>query len=100
MKRLKEKLLEDNQPPTDGPTPSTSSATGDPTPSTSSSTADPTPSTASHTIRSNDTYVYGVGILAVFAIGVCVFFAYNTSQKNKKQTNEKQDQTPKRHHML
>ena len=53
------------------------------------------------TTRSNDTYIYGVGMPAVFAIGVCVFFTYNTSQaKNKKQTNEKQDQPPKRRHML
>ena len=30
------------------------------------------------------------------AIGVCVFFAYNTSTtENKKQVNEKQDQPPK-----
>ena len=35
------------------------------------------------------------------AIGVCVFFAYNTSTtENKKQVNEKQDQPPKRRHML
>ena len=48
-------------------------------------------------------------MLAVLAIGVCVFFAYNTSQaKNKKQANDrpaaqheqKQDQPPKRRHML
>ena len=57
--------------------------------------------TAGPTTRPNDTYVYGVGILAVLAIGVCVFFAYNTFQlKNKKLVNEKQDQTPKRHHMF
>ena len=42
------------------------------------------------TTRSNDTYIYGVGIIAVLAIGFCVFFAYNTSHpKNKKQANEK-----------
>ena len=70
MKRLKEKILEDNQMTTS----STSSSTSDLTPSTSSSTGDPTPSTPSHTTRSNDTYVYGVGILAVLAISVCVFF--------------------------
>ena len=53
------------------------------------------------TLQSNDTYASGVGILAVFAIGVCVFFAYNTFQpKNKKQANEKQDPPPKRRHML
>ena len=32
------------------------------------------------TTRSNDTYVYGDGILAVLAIGVCLFFSYNTFQ--------------------
>ena len=32
-------------------------------------------------------------------IGACVFFAYNTFPKNKKQTNEKQDQPPKQSHM-
>ena len=37
------------------------------------------------TVQSNDTYVYDVGILTVFAIGVYEFFAYNASQaKNKK----------------
>ena len=83
MKRLKEKILEDNRLPT------------------SSSTGNSTSSTPSHVARSNDTYAYGFGILAVLAIYVCVFFAYNTSQAaNKKPVNEKQDQTPKRRHML
>ena len=104
-KKKKKKILEDNQlptsPTTDEPTPSTSSSTGDPTPSTSSSTGNPTPSTPSHTLTSNDTYIYGVGILAVLAIGTCVFFTYNTFQpKNKKLVNEKQDQPTKRRHML
>ena len=103
MKRLKEKISEDNQIPT----PSTSSFTCDPIPSTSSSTCDPTPSTSSYTTRSNDTYVYSVGILAVLAIGICVFFTYQA--KNKKQDNnclvaqhkqKRQDQPPKRRHML
>ena len=79
MKRLKEKILEDNQL-------STSSPTDRPTSSTSSSIDNSAPSAPPHTTRSNDTYVYGVGILAVLAIGVCVFFAYNTFQpKNKKK---------------
>ena len=91
------------------PTPSTSSSTWDPTPSTSSSTDDPTPSMPSHATKSNDTYVYGVGMLAVLAIGVCVFFAYNTLPKNKKQHSDrstaqherKKDQLPpKRRHTL
>ena len=32
--------------------------------------------TEQSTVQSSDTYVYGVGMLAVLAIGVCVFFAY------------------------
>ena len=57
-------------------------------------------STEQPSVQSNDTYVYVVGILAVLAIGVCVFFAYNTSQVSKKLVNEKQDQPPKRRHVL
>ena len=62
--------------------------------STVQSTVQPTAqpivqSTVQYTVQSNDTYVYGFGILAVLAIGVCVFFAYNTFQpKNKKLVNE------------
>ena len=101
IKRLKEKILEDNQPPTS----CTSSSTYDPTPSTFPSTCDPTPSTSSHTTRSSDNYVYGFGMLAVLAIGVCVFFAYNTFSKNQAndcpaaQPNEQKKPT-KRRHML
>ena len=66
-------------------------------------------STEQSLVQSNDTYVYGVGMLAVLAIGVCVFFAYNTFQsKIKKLTNDhstarheqKEDQLPKRHPVL
>ena len=58
-------------------------------------------STVQPSVQSNDTYVYGVGILVVLAIGVCVFFTYNTFQpKNKKQINEKNNQPLKRRHML
>ena len=70
MKRLKEEILNDNHLSTSFPTDRS-------TPSTSSSTAGP-----------SDTYIYGIGILVFLAIGVCVFFAYNTSQTaNKKQVN-------------
>ena len=94
MKKLKKQKLEDNQMPTPSPT-------DRPTPSTCSSTGNSMPSTPPHTTRPNDTYVYGVGILAVFAIGVCVFFVYNAFQpKNKKLINEKHDQQPKRRNML
>ena len=64
-------------------------------PSTTNTAATPATNTnnTTTTTRSNDSYVYGVGMFAVFAIGVCVFFAYNTSQaENKKQVNKKQDQ--------
>ena len=88
MKRLKEKILRDNQLCTPFPTDRH-------TPSTSSSTGNSTPSTPSHTAGSNDTYVYGIGILAVLVIGVCVFFAYNIWQaENKKLVNKKQGQPP------
>ena len=50
------------------------------------------------TVQSN--YVYGIGVLAVLAIDVCVFFAYITFAKNKKLINEKKYQPPKRRHML
>ena len=61
----------------------------------------PVQSMVQPSVKSNDSYVYDVGILAVVAIGVCVFFAYNASQaKNKKPVNEKQDQQPKRRPML
>ena len=60
-----------------------------------------TPSTSFHAIRPDNSYVCGVGILAVFAIGVCAFFAFNTFQpKNKKLINGKQDQPPIRRHLL
>ena len=46
-------------------------------------------STEQSSVQSNGAYVYGVGTLAVLAIGVCVSFAY---PKNKeKLVNEKQD---------
>ena len=69
------KILEDGKIPTapsatDRCTPSTPSST----PPTSSSKGNLTPSIPSHTTRSNDTYVYGAGILAVLAVRVCVFF--------------------------
>ena len=50
---------------------------------------------------SSNTYIYGVDILTILAIGVCTFFAYNISQAaNKKQVNEKQDELPERRHMF
>ena len=93
MKKRKEELLRSKEQSTVQPTEQ----------STVQSTVEPTEQS---TVQSNDTYVYGVGILAVLAIGVCVFFAYQA--KNEKQDNDrstaqheqKKDQRPKRRHML
>ena len=61
------------------------------TTNTATSTASSTTSTTA-----SDTYVHGTDILAVLAIGLCVFFAHNNSQAvNKTKANEKQDQPPK-----
>ena len=68
--------------------------------STEQSSVQPTEKpSAQSTVQSSDTYIYGAGILAVLAIGACVFFAYNTFQP-KKLINEKKDQQPKRCHTL
>ena len=56
--------------------------------------------TVQSTVQSNDTYIYGVGLLAVLTISVCVFFAYNASQPKKLLLNKKKDQPPRRCHML
>ena len=96
MKRLKEKILEDNQLPTTSPMDRSTPSSPSSTPLTSSFKRDPTPSTPSHSTRSNDTYVYGVGILAVLAIGVCVFFTFQV--KNKNIINKKQNQPLQRVH--
>ena len=45
------------------------------------------------TAQSNDTYVHGVGMLAVLAIGICVLFKY--SKKNHEEPIK-----PKGRHML
>ena len=88
MKRLKEQILEDNQLPTPSPMGNSTPTPPPPgcTPSPPSPTGDPVSSTPSHAARPNDTYFYGVGILAVLANGVCVFFAYNSSQAKNKKT--------------
>ena len=113
MSKLKESILNDAKKggrdttnasnettsPTSNASNETTSATNTAAaPATSTSNTTTTTTTPT---RSNATYVYGVGMLAVLAIGVCVIFAYKTSQaENKKQVNKKQDQPPKRCHMF
>ena len=102
MNKFKESILNDvkkGRGDTTNASNETTSATNNASNETTSATNNTSNETAS-TI-SNDTYVYGVDMLAVLAISVCLFSAYNTSQaKNKKQLNEKQDHPPKRRHML
>ena len=98
MNKLKESILNDAKKGSRDTT-NTSNETISHTTNASNGTTSRT--TDAITIRSNKAYIYSFGTLAVFAIGVCMFFAYKTSQAaNKKQVNEKQDQPPKRRHML
>ena len=59
----------------------TSNASNETTGTTNTAT---TPANSTTNIDTSDNYIYGVRILAVLAIGVCVFFAYNTSQAANK----------------
>ena len=103
MKRLKENILRDNQLSTSfsagNSMPSTSSSTNKCTPSTSSCMDNSMPSTPSYTARPSDTCIYGVGIVAILAIGVCVFFCLQQIIKQKTSHHNEQQQTikPKRH---
>ena len=82
-KKRKEKILHSKEQ-------STVQSTVQPTvQSTVQSTEQSTVQLTEHsTVQSSDTYVYGVGMLDVLAIGVCVFFAYDTSQAKKNQTSQ------------
>ena len=92
MNTSKESILNDVKKSSGGST----NASNETTSATNNSSNEATSVTNTATTRPNDTYVYGIGILAVLAIGVCVFFEYNTFQpKNKNFINEKQDQPPK-----
>ena len=100
MKKRKEEILRDKEQSSVQPT--VQSTEQHSVQSTEQhSVQSPEQSTEQPSVQSNGAYVYGVGILAVLAIGVCIFFAYKTFQAaNKKQVNEKQDQPPKQRHML
>ena len=94
MNKLKESTLDDTKKGSGN----TNNAGNETTDATNTTTA---PANSTTNTATSETYVYGVGILAVLAIGVCVFFTHNTSQTaNKKQVNEKKQQQPKRRNML
>ena len=106
MNKLKESILNDAKKG-GGDNTNASNETSNASNETTSATNNAT-THATSTTTTNDTYVHGVGMLAVLAIGACVFFAYNNFPKNKKGANDcstaqheqKKDQPPKRHHML
>ena len=77
MNKLKEIILNDAKKGS-GDTTNASNAT---TSATNTVTTPATRTNSSTTTRSNGTYVYGAGILAVLAIGVCIFFTCNTFPK-------------------
>ena len=81
INKLKESILNDVKKGSRD----TNNSSNETTSATNNSSNEITSITNTTTTGSNDTYVYGVGILAVVAIGVCVFFTYNVCQaKNKK----------------
>ena len=93
MNKLKESILNDSKKGSRD----TSNTSNETTSATSNASNETTGTNSTATTRSNDTYVYGVDILAVLAIGVCVFFAYN---KKAGQVIHEQPIKPKRRHML
>ena len=98
MKKRKEEILPDKEQPKEQQ-PVQSSVQSSEQSSVQPTVQSSVQPTVQSTVRSNDTYVYGVAILAALSIGVCVFFAYNNSQA-KTTNEEKQDQPQKRRHML
>ena len=85
MNKLKESLLNDIKKVRGD----TTNGSNETTSATNNSSIETTSVTNTATTRPNDTYVYGVGILAVLAISVYVFFTYSTFTNNKKLINEK-----------
>ena len=87
MNKLKESILNDAKKGSRDTSNASNEATG------ATNAANTTATTPAKNITNtaiSDTYIYGLGIPAVLAVEVCVFFAYNTSQAaNKKQVNEK-----------
>ena len=97
MNKLKKSILNDAKKGSGD----NSNVINETTSATSTTTTPTTSTTSTATTRPSDTYIYGVGILAVLVITICVYFTYNSSQvTNKKNVNGKQDQPPKRLHML
>ena len=69
----------------------TTNASNETTSATNNASNKTTSVTKTATARSNDTYVYGIGILVVLAPGACVFFAYNLKLSMKNRINHQND---------
>ena len=69
----------------------TTNASNETTSATNNASNKTTSVTKTATARSNDTYVYGIGILVVLATGACVFFAYNLKLSMKNRINHQND---------
>ena len=93
MNKLKENILNDAKQGGGD----TSNASNETTSATNTATASASSTTSTATKRSSDTYVYGIGILAVLAIGVCIFF---TNNKKTGKVIHEEPFKPKRRHML
>ena len=70
MNKLKESILNDAKKGSKD----TTNASNETTSAINTATTPAASTNNTTTTRSNDTYVYGVGMFAVLAIGVCVFF--------------------------
>ena len=93
IKNLKENILNDAKKGGGNTTNSSNETTS----ATNNASNETTSVTNIATTRSNDTYFYGVGIIAVFANGVCVFLhitLFNLKIKNssmKKRINHQNE---------
>ena len=102
MNKLKESILNDAKKGSKD----TTNASNETTSAINTATTPAASTNNTTTTRSNDTYVYGVGMFAVLATGVCVLFTYNTFQPFKKLLNDPlaaqhvQKQPPKIRHIL
>ena len=81
MIKLKEDILSGLGSNTSNATPSTSNAT----PSTSNATPSYTSSTKSSSYAA---HMYGVGILSILAVGLCVFYYYSDDIKGDKKKKD------------
>ena len=91
MVKLKENILNDAKKGSGNTSDETTSVTN------TATTPATTPANSTTNTTASDTYVYSVGILAAFVIGVCVFVTYN---KKAGQVIHEQTIKPKQRNIL